>query len=158
MDPEHPNEESLLDAGPLEEERHGIEDFVADGDEAVHEGGPVAQTQRTGPPGEDLIVAGRPPQRTAPLVYTAGRSGGAASPAPPSARMPMPPPSESVFACFSSCLPRSHAYSSVVCSFARTLSPFVMHASTRTFGPPAALISRVRWADHAGSDCQRWSS
>ena len=31
MDPEHPNEESLLDSGPLEEERHGIEDFVADG-------------------------------------------------------------------------------------------------------------------------------
>ena len=31
MDPDHPNEESLLDEDPSEEERHGIEEFVADG-------------------------------------------------------------------------------------------------------------------------------
>ena len=31
MQPEHPNEESLLDEDPSDEERHGIEEFVADG-------------------------------------------------------------------------------------------------------------------------------
>lgn len=31
MHPEHPNEESLLDEDPSDEERHGIEEFVADG-------------------------------------------------------------------------------------------------------------------------------
>ena len=31
MEPEHPNEESLLDEDPSDEERHGIEEFVADG-------------------------------------------------------------------------------------------------------------------------------
>ena len=31
MEPEHPNEESLLEEDPSDEERLGIEEFVADG-------------------------------------------------------------------------------------------------------------------------------
>ncbi len=39
---EHPNEESLLDEDPLDEERHGMEEFVGDGlDDEANVGDPA---------------------------------------------------------------------------------------------------------------------